>query len=333
MKTVSTLETKFGVGVEEACADAVKTARRHDRTYNFWFNDVLLTATPDTNPSDLESRFYEENNKPKYNTGMSKSTIHPTKKLGKQAARLDRRTLQLANYLTPAAPRPPVKAGYINKVSKWPMHLNDTLGDCVIAAMAHMVEQWTAYSGNPVIITDGVVEQTYERVGGYNPGDPTTDQGCDMLTALRFWRKKGLDGHKIAAFVKVNPMNQLEMEQAVYLFGNLFAGLALPLTAQLTDSDPQVWQCPPEGPTGDGTVGSWGGHCVPIVGYSNDPKGHPGTKIITWGAPVSMTWTFLRQYCDELWAVLSPDWFTSAGEAPNGFNLAQLKADLVAITS
>jgi hypothetical protein len=43
-----------------------------------------------------------------------------------------------------------------------------------------------------------------------------------------------------------------------------------------------------------------------------------------------MTVAFWSKYCDEAHALLSPAWISTKG-APNGFNLAQLQADLQAI--
>jgi hypothetical protein len=53
--------------------------------------------------------------------------------------------------------------------------------------------------------------------------------------------------------------------------------------------------------------------------------------VVTWGALQSMTWGFWAAYCDEAYAILSPDYLDQkAGQtvAPNGFNLAQLQEDL-----
>lgn len=265
--------------------------------------------------------------------------VHPTRKLGKRAPRHDPRTLKLKKYLTPKLPAPPLEMGYVDKVREWPMFLNDQLGDCVCAAMGHMVEQWTTYSaGQPAVVTNQDVLHLYQRIGGYVPGHPETDNGCDMLTALKYWRKFGVTNgpnkHKIGAFVKVDETDRDEVTTAAWLFGSLFVGVQLPITAQLPDGAPPVWQVPKEGPNGDGSPGSWGGHCIPIVGYSNAYKtkgGNPGTTVVTWGSTYSMTWPFLMNYVDEIWAVLSPDWFGANNKAPSGFDIAQLQADLVEV--
>jgi hypothetical protein len=255
-------------------------------------------------------------------------------KLGKRAPRHDPRTLRLSRYLTPALTPPPIRAGYVEKVPTWPMYLNDRLGDCVIAAAGHMIQDWTTYAGKEVTITDKDVLIGYEHVGGYVPGDPSTDNGCVILDALKYWRSTGFGKHKIAAYMAVDFNNHQQVQQAIQLFGSVYIGLWLPLSAQSPRSGfntKPVWEVPHAGPVGDGSPGGWGGHAVPLIGYSADPKGAPGTMVVTWGNLFDMTWNFLDAYCDEMWVCLTADWFDNAGKSPTGLNLAQLQADLQAL--
>ena len=241
------------------------------------------------------------------------------RKLGKKPVKLDPRTLQFAKYRT-ALPLTPPSLGWSSKMNPLSVMLNDTLGDCVIAGYGHAVQEWTTYAGTPFIPTDQQVLKAYEDVGGYVPGDPSTDQGCYMLDALKYWRHQGLAGYKIHAFVSVNPKDQQEVREAVYLFGNLYIGLALPVSAQ---AQPYTWHVPAYGPIGDGQPGTWGGHAVPIVGFS------PQTlNCITWGYRHEMTWDFLQTYCEEAYVMLAPAWISANGFSPSHFNFAQLDADL-----
>jgi hypothetical protein len=41
---------------------------------------------------------------------------------------------------------------------------------------------------------------------------------------------------------------------------------------------------------------------------------------------------FLEHYVDEAWAIVSPDFLDATGQSPQGFNLAQLTADLAQIS-
>ena len=44
-----------------------------------------------------------------------------------------------------------------------------------------------------------------------------------------------------------------------------------------------------------------------------------------------MSHNFFTDYCDELYAVLSPDWIDANGAAVSGLDLKALQADLAAL--
>jgi hypothetical protein len=44
-----------------------------------------------------------------------------------------------------------------------------------------------------------------------------------------------------------------------------------------------------------------------------------------------MSHNFFGDYCDEAYAVLSPDWLTAKGNSINGLNLAALQRDIAAL--
>ncbi len=67
--------------------------------------------------------------------------------------------------------------------------------------------------------------------------------------------------------------------------------------------------------------GSWGGHAVVVVGYDAS-----GVTIVTWGALKRITWAGWGAYCDEAYAILSPDW-----KGAEGFDYAQLTFDIAAL--
>ena len=243
---------------------------------------------------------------------------HSREKLGKKPARHDPRTLQMANYL--ALPAVPAAQDWTKKAAKgWGMMLNDQLGDCTCAAIGHIVQAWSANAGpQEITLPDDAILKAYEAVGGYKPGKPESDQGAVELDVLKYWRKTGVGGQKIDAFVALEPKNHAHVQAAVDLFGGAYIGLALPVSAQTQ----KVWSVPPGGPSGQGSPGSWGGHAVVIEAYDAH-----GLTCITWGQKKRMTWSFWDTYCDEAYATLSELW---AGKtpAPSGFDLAALKADL-----
>lgn len=251
-------------------------------------------------------------------------------KLGKKAPRIDHRTLKLRDYLVPnpILPAPPAEVSWVTAVTPaFPMDLNDSLGDCVIAAMAHMIQQWTFFATNgsgTVIPTNSQVLSAYEALGGYVPNDPSTDNGVVMLDALQYWKGSGFAGHKILAYMAVDWTNLTEIFQAIQLFGNVFLGISLPITVQSSDD----WTVADGGThTADGAPGSWGGHCVPIMAASPETL-----TVVTWGEKLKMSHNFLFDYAEEAYVVLSPDFFTKLGKTPGvGLDVNQLLADLAAL--
>ncbi len=244
-------------------------------------------------------------------------------KLGKRPARIDRRTLRLEQYLNPAQLPPlPDECSWADKIPAggWPMMANDQLGDCTCAAAGHMIEAWTANTGQPFTPADADIVAAYSAVSGYNPQTGANDDGAVELDVLNYWRQHGIAGHPIAAYVAIDPRNVDHVRAAIYLFGGIYIGLSLPLSAQ----NQRVWSVPFFGAWGHGSPGSWGGHAVPNLAYDAN-----GMTCVTWGALMRMTWAFFHTYCDEAYAVLSADWINQqAGKSPAGFDLATLEADL-----
>jgi hypothetical protein len=255
------------------------------------------------------------------------------KLLGKRPPRFDARVPQLERHLARAAlPPPPARKDWpgVSKVAAWGAMLNDRLGDCVIAAKGHAVLLWTALTGThrQVVLPDSVVLAGYEAVGGYVPGNPATDNGCDMLTAAQYFQSTGFGGHRVSAFATLHAgkaMNVSHWQEAINLFGLVDVGLTLPAAWREKASAGDVWDVGPGGKlTGDWAPGSWGGHDVPLMGYDGVAKVY---KLITWGQEQYVTERALRAYSDEAYTYLSPDWVYN-GTAPNLYKLSDLQADL-----
>jgi hypothetical protein len=242
--------------------------------------------------------------------------------LGKLPVRTDVRTLSLARYIDSAQlPSPPDAFDETSGVDSWPMYSNDRIGDCTTAAAAHMIEAWTAAGrGQAVELPERAVLDAFDHV---KVTDPFTGQeGAIELDVLRYWRANGIGGHSIGAYARVAVRDQRLVETAAWLFGGLYIGLQMPLTAHAQP----VWDWTGS-LAGPARPGSWGGHAVDVVRYDRN-----GLTVVTWGRLQELTWSFWNRYCDEAYCILSDD-FLQKGNAPNGFDLAALEADLALVTA
>jgi hypothetical protein len=245
---------------------------------------------------------------------------HSNMKLGRKAIKTDSRTLALGNYLTSALPPPPPTADWTKGITSWGMMLNDNLGDCTIAGAAHAVQVWTANVGDMATVPDDAVQSYYQQWDGYVPGQSNTDNGGVELDVLNDWQKNGFAGHTLSAFADPKASNLAEIRQSIHLFGGVYIGLALPLTAQTQD----VWDVVRLGGA-KAKPGSWGGHCVFVPKYDEN-----GFTCITWGELKTMTVAFWNKYCDEAHTLFGLNWMTDKG-SPGGFDQAQLQTDLKSI--
>lgn len=253
-----------------------------------------------------------------------------TPKLGRAPYTHDNRDLRFAAYRTSALPTPPYYWGYDNIYPKngWGMLGNDEYGDCVWAGAAHehMLENLVAQ--HPVTFTTAGVLSDYSAVTGFSPDDPNSDQGTNVRDALNYRRKTGIvdsagHRHKIGAFLaldvdRIKNGDFKEMDEAAYLFGAVGLGISVPESAMTQFDEGHMWTYVPGSP-------DEGGHYVPLTAKRKH------LEIVTWARVVPCSQAFLEHVVDEAWAIVSPDFLDAAGDSPEGFNLAQLNADLAEI--
>lgn len=239
-------------------------------------------------------------------------------KLGKQKYKFDPRTFKMRDYLKPGWVPPPFSDHSLGK-KQWGMMLNDTLGDCTIAAVGHAMQVFTL---GKLTVPDSVILSYYEKWCGYNPADPSTDQGGIELDVLNDWRKQSFAGHILEGYVDPQPQNFLHIQHAISEFGGVYIGFQVPQSAMDQFNAGQIWDVVPN----DG--GIVGGHAVFCPAYHTlDPHVNKRTTIncITWGGVQKMTIDFWDKYCDESHCLLAAAW------EPAGVNLNQLRADLASI--
>jgi hypothetical protein len=210
------------------------------------------------------------------------------------------------------------------------MYCNDQLGCCVVSAGYHVAGVETGNAGSIFLASDAQIIADYGSIGGYNPADPSTDQGCDERTAFSFWTSNGFaDGTKLAGYAVVDGTDVNEVMAATYLFGgSLFFGMELPdaWVASMPNASGFTWDVA-------GAPDPNNGHAVMGMAYNAS-----GVTISTWGMTGLLTYAAVAAYTTasaggELYVLLTPDQLAKgASMAPNGVAWADLQADLTAIS-
>lgn len=208
---------------------------------------------------------------------------------------------------------PPASAGWYSTVNPgaWGVLGNDTVGDCVAAGAFHGQQLWEEAAQNrETVFTSDEALAMYSAISGYNPKKPNTDVGATLQSGLDYWRKTGLgpQSFKISAFAEFDYRNTDLLKQLIADMGVVYLALEVPASAMTQYDQGQPWTVVPRSRIE-------GGHCVPGVGYDANYL-----YVITWGSVQPVAWPFVSKYFDESWAPVSPDWMTSSGKTPSGFD-------------
>jgi len=225
-------------------------------------------------------------------------------------------------------PTVPSRFGHGGAYSDWGMLGNDRYGDCVWAGAAHehmLINKVVHQTDVP--FDDSAVLGDYSAATGFDPNDPSTDQGTNVHTALSYRRKTGVadsDGsrHKIGAYVALDPKSWDHLEQAAYIFGAVGIGINFPSSAMDQFNAGQPWDVVPGSKIE-------GGHYVPTVGSVASAD---SVSVITWGKRQVMTRAFYEQYNDEAWAYVTNEELRSDGKGLHGFDVGKLNTYLSALS-
>jgi hypothetical protein len=176
-----------------------------------------------------------------------------------------------------------------------PMFGNDNYGDCVIAGRAHQTLRFELAEQKRLIhITDSeVLMEYFDQTGG-------ADTGLVVLDSLKDWRsdgwKAGRKRYKIQAFAQLDPGTRSQIKQAVYVDIGVGLGFTLPNSAITQFHAGKPWTVVSGR---NGRPNPRNGHYVYVPGYTTK-----GPVCVTWGRKQQMSWTFLKKYCDEAYAII-----------------------------
>lgn len=244
-------------------------------------------------------------------------------KLGKLPVDNARPALRFSTALAGASV--PAMTDEMSRVSSWPMFANDRVGDCTCAALGHTIEADTTYAqGNSVVISEQSVLTAYSAVSGYDPKTGANDNGAYLQDVMSYWRKTGVEGHKIVAYAKLDPHNHAEVAAAIYYFGHIIYGFSFPNSAWAQFDAGEPWDVVSR----DGGID--GGHAVNVGFYDSNAQ---LKKCVTWGAVQPVTDAFLDKYADEAWVPVTKDWLDAAQQnTPAGLDLAAWGKEWVTLT-
>lgn len=240
-----------------------------------------------------------------------------TLKLGKTPARPGAMKFKFTDFVDKIAlPTPPTNFGHEGLIPAWGMLANDQYGDCVFAGAAHETMLWNAEAKRVTAFTNKSVLSDYSAVTGFNPKDPSTDNGTDMQAAASYRRKTGMKDakgkrHKIAAYLAIKPGDVPNLRRAMYLFGAVGIGIAFPASAMDQFNAGKPWTVVSRSPIE-------GGHYIPAIAWRNGKA-----VCVTWGKLQGMASAFYAKYCDEVVCYVSEEMLT-AGKSPEGFDRAAL---------
>jgi len=157
-------------------------------------------------------------------------------------------------------PDPPAEFDYtaqaMNALKR--MYKNDQLGDCVVALGYHFLGVQSGGAGNEIVVPDSDIIADYGAIGGYVPGHPGTDNGCNEQDALAYWQKHGFrNGDKLEGWLTVNPTDVEACKKIAYVFEGLYYGYGIP-NAWLNTPNGGTWDVAPGNPNNGHAFGSFG---------------------------------------------------------------------------
>lgn len=243
--------------------------------------------------------------------------------------------LQMSAYVDLKA-MPPIPSGafgHTAMVSKpWGMYKNDELGCCVVSGKQHCLRLWIAEGtgSDTITFSDDTTVKNYELLGHYNPNNPDSDQGCDMLYAAEVWMRHGIwddagNLHKIGIALQLECGDgYLNMDQfwyASYLFDGVGLGIGVTPEMQQAFATGTPWDASQYNP-----YNVVGGHFVPATARE-DQDGVLYPEAISWGEPQLFTVSGLQVITNTVLVYASPEKLAN-GKDLEGLSWSDMRADI-----
>ena len=200
-------------------------------------------------------------------------------------------------------------------------------GNCTIAGIAHLCIQ-TAFLGQGETaspITSLECLDLYEQLTGYDPTSGDNDTGLELIDVLKYWTASGFESYTPTAYMQVDITNLPLLKQCIADFGALYTGFSMWEQAEINYDNKQSWDLPTTRSGGK----ILGGHCVPIMGYSDKQKLF---FLNTWGSITGVTYQAFQKYWGtaqggEAWVAVLPQEVTSTGSTFENLDVTTANTD------
>lgn len=269
------------------------------------------------------------------------STLFPS---GKIAYKHDKRTLRFRDIINEhdkdkIIPESFDWATRIKPSHNWGDYGNLKLNNCTFVTAAYLIMIWKSYKA-PQIYRPGVytiIDDYCELLKDAKPEDKSLksvlEAGGEPLEAmkvLKYWRKNGIDGHKIIAFAKLSynaskKQRIAELKRAVYLYGGCFIGVNIPRSVEKQWQQSKKWDIIRGVPGGDARRRLWFSHAMLVTGYTEKD-----IRVVTFGKEEILTWEFYLKYVDEAYALFD-ERFLRARKTPSKMKVQELKTAVTTI--
>lgn len=249
----------------------------------------------------------------------------------------DGRTLKFRDVINEVDKKKRIPAKYdwgrrIKPNHNWGDYGNLKLDNCTFVTAAYQIIIWKSYKA-PRIYRPGVkkiIEDYSKLIQGQRKGaksiEALLNAGGKPLEArkmLNYWRKNGIDGHKIVGYAKIafndKARQREEVKRAIYLYGGCFIGINIPRSVEKQWQENRKWTVLKRVSPGDSRRRLWFSHALLATGYSDDEL-----RVVTFGKEESMSWEFYEKYVDEAYAVFDEK-FLSARLTPSKMKVKDLK--------
>lgn len=172
----------------------------------------------------------------------------------------------------------------------WPMDFNDRAGDCVVAAMDHLLRAVSVQLGETrANWTEAEILDLYRTQNpdfmGWLDGGTWRDGGMIIQRFLDELTARG----EIVGFGRIDHDNEDALKAAIWVGLGVITGENL-TQAQATQP---VWDYDPTSP-------DWGGHATVSIAYTPDQQG-----VVSWGEVYPVTDLFVDRQVEEAWFVLT----------------------------